>query len=1193
MICTASLVRLLLGTAVSVAALTPRATAQAAGEEIRYGRDVRPILSDRCFRCHGPDERTREAHLRLDQRDAATAARDDGAAIVPGDPAASLLLARVVSHDPDEQMPPPDSGKPALDREQVELLRRWIAQGATYESHWAFTPPERPPLPAAAGEGAGHPVDAFLDAARRARGYPASPPADRPTQARRLFLVLTGLPPTPEELAAFVDDPAGDAYERLVDRLLTEEPYRSRHAEHLASIWLDAGRYADTSGIHMDAGRQAWLWRDWLLQALRDDLPFDQFVVQQLAGDLLPAATAQDKVATGFLRNHVTTDEGGAINEEYLVEYAAERTETVGRVFLGLTIGCARCHDHKYDPLRQEDYYGLFSFFNNNEEPGLYSQSQDSNRALEPFLAVPTDAQAARREQLDAEIATADRDVARTTPEEQRSFRRFLDGLQPGHGMRWHHPTVLAATSSGGATLTAGIDGSVLATGANPDDDTHTIVLDGAAPGQRWLCLEALTDASLPGERIGRASHGNVVLQHVRLEQRAAGGDPADGWVEVPLVYALADVEQDNGDFAVVNLLRDDGRGWAPAGHQGAPSPRAALLLAGREFGGPGTELRVTVAYDSPYKQHVLGRLRLATSAASDSGLETLPLATSGLSVVGPFVAADRGALYDTAFGPELAQELDDQQRFGELSWRFDPKLVGARTHPLKSGPNVHYVAQRVWSPTARRVELAIGSDDGFRVFVDGALVGENRVDRPAAVDQDRVAVELAPGPHLVVLKVVNTGGAGGFALGHAPRDGELPHDLTLALLPETAQAGRNTDRILAAYQVAFSPEHEARVAALAALRSEREQLEAAVRRAMVMQERPVMRETFVLTRGEYDHPDRSRPVGRAIPAMFGTMPDDLPKNRLGLARWMVSADNPLLLRVMANRLWEFVFGVGIVRTSEDFGLQGEWPSHPELLDWLATELRENGYSTRRLLRLLVTSAAFRQDSCATTAAATDPQDRFLSWFPRRRLSAEVIRDQALYVGDLLVEQFGGRSVKPYQPPGLWREVAMVQSNTRTFERGAGDELWRRSLYTYWKRACPPPSLLTFDAPTREFCVVRRGSTNTPLQALVLWNDEQFVEAARRLAERELQAAHAGDAATLQAMYGRATGAALRDDTLQLAMQTLREQRQRYAADPEAARALLALGDTDPPAALPPAELAAWTLLASAFLDLDATVYLD
>ena len=1150
---------------------------------VRYGRDIRPLLSDRCFRCHGPDAGQRAADLRLDEQRFAVRDLGDGAAIVPGQPQQSLLLERIRSHDPDEVMPPPESNKPALTPAEVRLFERWIAEGATYEGHWAFEPPRAVAPP---DNGAQHPVDAFLRRGLHAVGVTPSGAAPAAALCRRLYLVLTGLPPTPGELDAYLGDQRSNRYELLVDRLLTAEPYATRHAEHLASLWLDAGRYADTSGIHMDAGRQAWLWRDWLIEAIRNDKPFDDFVVEQLAGDLLPDATAAQRVATGFLRNHVTTDEGGAINEEYLVEYAAERTSTVGSVLMGLTVGCARCHDHKYDPITQRDYYQLFAFFNNNEEPGLYSQSRDDKRALEPNLRVPSREQLAMRSDLDAKIRA--RSALRDTiaPEEQQHYEAFLDDVPRDLGLRWRRLTVTTATSSGGATLTNQSDGSVLGSGENPNSDTQVYTLGNAPGEQRWLCLEALEDPSLPQGRTSRASHGNTVLQHLRLEEQTDAG-----WRRVPLIFAMADIEQQNGDFGVGNALADDGRGWAPAGHQ-QRGARTAWFLAGDDFGGDGAALRVTLKYDSQYTQHVFGRVRFATSGCDARAHGAVPLWRSGYYTCGPFSLKNTAEHYDHSFGPERALRLDGGAKFDGKSWRYREGFARDQSNRLTSGANVTFVGQRIWAPHQREVEWMLGSDDGFQLYVDGQLVKERRINRGVQLDQDRAKTTLTPGPHVVVLKIINTGGVGAFALQSVEGADELTGDLLLAMAPDIREDTQRRDKLLHAYRSKRSPVYLQQTRDLEALKAQATTLEASVPMAMVMQERGQMRDTFVLTRGEYDKADRDQPVTRAIPAVFGEMSPELPRNRLGLARWLVSSDNPLLRRVTVNRFWEFVFGTGIVRTSEDFGMQGEWPSHPELLDWLAVEFGNRGHSVRAMLRLLVTSEAFRQRGRRADAAAVDPENRLLSWFPRRRLTAEAIRDQALYVSGLLVETVGGPSVKPYQPEGLWREVAMLSSNTRFFRRDDGDALWRRSLYTYWKRACPPPSLLTFDAPTREFCTIRRSTTNTPLQALVLWNDEQFVEASRELAARTMRESTDSDD-RLRAMYRRTTGRALEGSELALARDTLLHLQRRYTSEPDAAAALIAVGEHAVDRNLNTAQLAALTMIASAFLDLDATIYLD
>lgn len=1152
-----------------------------ASEPVRYGRDIRPILSDRCFHCHGPDPNTREAGLRLDRRDDALAARRDGAAIVPGQPAASALLARITCADDADRMPPPSSGRRRLNDDEVALVERWIAEGASYEAHWSFVPPQQVPLPKP-----GHPVDAFLDHTLQRRGIAVAPEADRATLARRLFLTVTGLPPTPDELAAFVADPRPDAYDQLVDRLFDQEPYRTRHAEHLATPWLDAARYADTSGIHMDAGRQIWPWRDWLLAALRDDLPFDTFVRDQLAGDLLPGATQEQIVATGFLRNHVTTDEGGAIDEEYRIEYAAERTGTLGSVFLGMTLSCARCHDHKYDPISQDDFYKLLAFFDKNDEPGLYSQVPDPNRALEPALAVPSQAQRDAEQRLAAAIATAQQDLDRQAPGEAAASEAFFAGLLAEAGLQWQLLRPTAAAARRGATLTVLDDGSVLASGANPDRDAHTLDVQ-SPPGQRLLVLQALPDPSLPHGKVGRAENGNAVLTHVQLEQQAADGS----WQPVPLVWARADVEQPDGDFAAVNVLAADARGWAIDAHRRDAGPRRLLLLADREFGGA---LRATLHYDSVYARHTFGRVRLSASPLAEAAAARLPVAVGGFFVAGPFADGDRERLYAADHGPAAQPALDLTAKFGEQSWRSLPELRdGQPYNGLAQGSNVHYVALPIHAPTARELRWSLGSDDGFVAFVDGQRVAERRVDRGVAADQDSLTAHHRAGVGTLTLAIVNTGGQGGVYLRRVPNPDELPGDTWLALLPGDALDVELQGRLRTAWREHHSPDYRQRRDALAALTAELATLQRSVPQTMVMREAAQRRQTYVLMRGEYDKPDRNRPVEPDVPTMFGGLPNGAPRNRLALANWLVGEQHPLLRRVAVNRLWEFVFGTGLVRTSEDFGLQGEWPSHPELLDWLAVEFGRQGFRQRAMLKLLVRSAAFRRSSVTDPAIAElDPDNRLLARFPRRRLPAEALRDQALYVGGLLVERTGGPSVKPYQPPGLWQEVAMLQSNTRTFVRGDGDDLWRRSLYTYWKRACPPPTLLTLDAPTREFCSVRRITSNTPLQALALWNDEQFVEAARALAQRSLQVAGPTDA-RLAAMFVRCTGHALDPTGLQQSQHLYEQLVARFRDNPADAQALLGVGEHPLPAEVDAAALAALTIVANAYLNLDATLYVD
>ncbi|MCY2960997.1 MAG: PSD1 and planctomycete cytochrome C domain-containing protein [Planctomycetota bacterium] len=1204
--------------ATAVPALLSLAVAAASGSEIRearspvsYGRDVRPILSDRCFTCHGPDPGKRQAGLRLDTFEGATAPRKTGAAIVPGDPEASLVLERVHAADLDERMPPVDSGRRAVTEAEREILRRWIEDGARYEPHWAFVAPIRPAVPAVRDAAwCRNPVDRFVLARLESEGVAPSPPAAKEVLARRVFLDLTGLPPMPEEIDAFLSDARADAFERLVDRLLTEEPYRSRHAERMAQPWLDAARYADTNGIHTDAGRQTWAWRDWILAAFRDGMPFDRFLTEQLAGDLLPEPTDESRTATGFLRNHVATDEGGAIAEEYLVEYAVDRTATTGSVFLGLTMGCARCHDHKYDPVSQSDFYSMLSFFDSVEEPGLYSQLPDPERAFEPFLALPRPEQRRERAALAADLSRARAELTRGTPGEDERRAQFFERIAAESSLVWETPEIVTAKSENGAVLTVQADGSILASGTNPDRDTFDLTLRTRGEGLRFVLLEALTDPSLAQSRVGRAENGNAVLTGVSVE--AVRLDEPARAEHVELAWAWADHEQANGDFRVVNALESgDADGWAVQGHE-REGPRAALFLSDRPFGfAGGTELHVRLEHASRYPRHVLGRVRIRVARANASILDRLPIALGTWNVVGPFPAESRADVYARAFGPESDAVLDPAREFepGKLRWRANFELRDGVLNTLPSGSVATYVGRRVYSPSAREIPVSLGSDDGFRLYVAGTEVASREVDRGLAADQDRVTVPLPRGKSALILKDVNTGGEGGFYFRADPRPvefvDELPGDLVAGILPADARWPDLESRVAVAWQLQRSPAAREARQRIASLEARAAALEAALPRTMVMKELAMQRPTYVLQRGQYDKPDLARPVTRAVPAALGKLADDAPKDRLGLARWMLDPANPLVARVAVNRIFELVFGTGIVRTSEDFGLQGEWPSHKELLDWLAVELRDCGWDSRAILRLLVTSSTYRQSSQRRPdLAERDPENRLLASFPRMRLSAEAIRDSALYVSGLLVEELGGKSVKPYQPEGLWQEVAMPASNTREYVRGMGSELWRRSLYTYWKRASPPPTLLTFDAPTRESCTIRRPSTNTPLQALALWNDPQFVEAARVLAERTLlesaldpvrEGRAAGrtldaDETRIARLLRRVTGRGPDGGEIEAARTTLGELRTRYREAPEDATRLLSVGVAPVPAGLDPVELASWTLVASAALSLDAAI---
>lgn len=1179
---------------VLLGSLSPAGLREAPTGTVSYGRDIRPLLADRCFKCHGSDANAREAGLRLDTAEGATSRAASGrTAIKPGDPSGSEMLRRICSDDAEVAMPPAKSNKPRFSDAEAGLLRRWIEEGARYESHWAFVAPKRPPLPAVqGGTFAKNPIDLFILQKLEERGIAPSPPAPRDVLLRRVFLDLTGLPPTPEERVRFIKDSDPDAFEKLVDRLFTEEPWRTRVAERLTAPWLDQARYADTSGIHTDAGRQMWPWRDWVIAAFRENKPFDTFVVEQLAGDLLPNATMQQKVASGFNRNHVTSDEGGAIAEEYLVEYAVDRVATTGSVFLGLTLGCARCHDHKYDPVSQEEFYQLFAFYNSIEEPGLYSQLPDANRAFEPFMEVPSPEQEERRAVLRADLDAARANMNRVAPGEDEERVAFLKNLRAEGAGGDDVAPIVSAVSRSGAQFIKKDDGSAIATGANPEVDDHEFVVNTTETSLRMLVIEAIADPALPDGRVGRAENGNAVLTGVvaTIESIKNPGEKKN----IHFHWARADHEQTNGNFRAVNVLDTTDRdGWAVQGHEREGS-RALMLLADAPFGYEGgSKINITLQYQSVYARHTLGRIRFHFVKINDVGMARLPVAVGDWFKLPVYALANANEAYTKILGPETDEAPAWTQAVGnaKFKWSHQIGLDDGRTHELSGGPGAIILGRAIYSPTARELNISLGSDDGIQVWVNGKEVFKNKVERGVAPDQDRARLPLKAGVNLLIYKIVNTGGPAGFYYREIPPEAELSGDLSAAWLPESVRPGDLPARIVTAWRMRFSKDYKDRVAAVAKIESEVKKLEAAIPLTMIMKELPKPRETFVLTRGQYDLPDRNKRVQRRVPAILGALAADAPADRLGLARWLTAPENPLFARVTVNRFFEMIFGAGIVQTTEDFGVQGDFPSHPELLDWLAVEFRETGFDIRKLIKLYVTSATYRQSSrVRPEVAAIDPSNRLLASFPRTRLTAEQIRDSALFTSGLLVEKTGGPSAKPVQPPGLWEEVAMPASNTKSYQMDRGDGMYRRSLYTYWKRACPPPSLMTLDAPTREFCTVRRNATNTPLQALVLWNDEQFVEAARALADREWSEPAADDTARLLRMFQRCTGGDPDPAAMATLQQLISEFRDRYSKDSAAAAKYLKTGPYRPKSGTDPATLAAWAIAAGVVMALDASI---
>lgn len=1092
----------------------------------------------------------------------------------------SLLIQRITSTDPDLRMPPPDEKKD-LNPAQIELLAKWVQQGAPWRDHWAFLAPKRPDIPTVSHpEFVRTPIDAFILKRLEQDGLAPSPQADKETLIRRVTFDLTGLPPTVEEIDAFLADMSPDAYENVVHRLL-DSP---RFGEHMARYWLDAARYGDTHGLHLDNYRSMWPYRDWVINAFNKNMPFDQFTVEQIAGDLLPDRTLEQQIASGFNRCNVTTSEGGSIDEEFYVRYTVDRVETMSTVWMGLTLGCAVCHDHKYDPFTQKDFYQFFAFFNNISERPMDGNAQDPP----PVLKVANDEQRKAVADLDARLAEAKAKLEAPMPEVDAAQAVWERTWSDRLSAMWQsiEPTVL--NSTGGSTLRRLDDGSVLAEGTNPPKDTYEVTAVTDAVGLTAIRLDALTHESLVAGGPGRSSNSNFVLSEFELEV-ASIADPSKVR-PVTFTFAYADFHQADGEYTIakaIDGLVDDSNGWAIAGYERHENS-VAIFVAKEPFGFVGgTELRFRLRQESQFSQHAIGRFRLSIS--TDASL--LPARLGDWYALGPFKAADGNAAYVTDFGPESAP-IDLTARYGEddSKWVRRKDIVDGNPNPLKGRDRAMYLYRTITVPTDRRLSFALGSDDAIKVWLDGKVLLDHNVQRSLNPDDNSLMVDLAAGEHQLMLKLANYLGDWSFAF-RMTGDDSGTKLLEVAPLLATPAAERSPEQAAGVrhyYRSNHSSEWRALHEDVNRLQQERQKIESQMTPTLVMQEMDTLRDAFILVRGEYDK--KGQKVDRATPSILPPMPKDAPLNRLGLAQWLVDPSHPLTSRVTVNRFWQQLFGTGIVKTSEDFGSQGEWPVHPELLDWLATEFVQSGWDVKAFLKMLVMSSTYRQSSKVTPdLLARDPENRLLARGPRFRFDAETIRDNALAISGLLVEKVGGPSVKPYQPPGIWEAVAYPTSNTAKFERDAGEALYRRSLYVFWKRTAHLPAMATFDAPSREACTVRRSRTNTPLQALVLMNDEQYIEAAKALAQRVLLALK-DDGERLAYAFRLATGRKATESEFGILVDTLAKQRQRFTADVEAATKLLAVGEFKVDANLDPSELASWTMLASMLMNLDETI---
>ncbi|MDE0916558.1 MAG: PSD1 and planctomycete cytochrome C domain-containing protein, partial [Planctomycetota bacterium] len=916
---------------------------------LSFATDVRPILSEHCFPCHGFDENKREAGLRFDQREGAFALLASGGhAIVSGEPENSLLVERIAAADPSDRMPPAEFNRP-LNPDQVATLQQWIKEGAKWEEHWSFAP-VADVAPPATTEGL-EPIDAFIRTRLAQSGFESSPEADPITLLRRVTYDLTGLPPTPEEVEAFLENPSSEAYAAAVDRLL-ESP---RYGEHMGRYWLDAARYGDTHGLHLDNFRSMWPYRDWVINAFNENKPFDEFVVEQLAGDLLPESTIEQKVASGFNRCNVTSAEGGMIAAEYLSLYAKDRAETTGTVFLGLTMGCAQCHDHKYDAISMQDYYSMYAFFNSLDEDA--SDGNIENPKLS--IPVPTGEQQLEQAALDAKRDAYAEQLDAPLPELDAQQVGWEGAWQQRLEDRWLILVPESATSAHGTELVIQGDDSILAQGPNPAKETYEIVAHSSGSDLTGVRLEAMVGGGTSPNVPGRASNQNFVLTHFQVEAFPAGHPELAQ--EVELVSAQASFAQDK--YPATGALDEASSGWAGLGFAGS---RNATFIASEPFGfSGGTKIRVRLKHESQFPQHNLGRVRLAVT--SEPAL--VPAKLGGWHSVGPFGQSDGQKSLSENYGPETSVNLNAAVGETQLNWVDRPEYADGKVHMLANTSGSTYLYREIHALTPRALRVGVGSDDGIRIWLNGDLVHDNPAARGVALDQDTLELPLQQGRNELILKVANYGGAAGFAFRKIEESlDDVPSNVGAALgLASSERTPAQDKTIKYYYRGEHSPSWVKSKEARDRVIAERTALQQSLPTTLVSKELGKRRPAHMLIRGQYDQ--LGPEVQPGIPSALPPMGQEGPVNRLDLAQWIVREDNPLTSRVTVNRFWQQFYGTGLVKTSEDFGAQGELPSHPELLDWLARHFMESGWDVKGLVKTLVTSRTYMQSARSHEAA--------------------------------------------------------------------------------------------------------------------------------------------------------------------------------------------------------------------------------
>lgn len=1155
---------------------------------IDFNRDIKPLLSDRCYQCHGPDGGSRKAGFRLDDQDSAFGEASSGLEpIIAGDPDESELLRRILLPADDiDHMPPKSAHKASLTAEEIEKIRTWIESGAKFDEHWAFVAPVRPQVPEDPTHWSVNAIDQFLVKRMKENGLAPSAKASRSKLLRRITLDLTGLPPTLEELEAFVNDRDENAYEKVVDRLLSSP----RYGEHMAKYWLDAVRYGDTHGLHLDNYREVWPYRDWVIDSFNNNMSWADFTRRQIAGDMLPNPTNADLIASGYNRMHISTNEGGSIKEEVYVRNVVDRVSTTGVVFMGLSVGCAQCHDHKFDPISARDFYSMFAFFNN-----LEADPMDGNRKDHaPIIAVNTEEFSERLAAANKKRAEIQAKIDAPSPEFDAAYAVWKKEWQAKLASRWTDVEILEAKSIQGAETKVSKDlRTVTVSGKNPPKDTYELVFQTDDADLTGLKLNVLLG---PNGLAGRASNGNAVLSEIKVDVKPK--DKEGEYQPVNLVSADADFSQKNYPVAnAVDGVIDAMNGWGVDGHN-RKSDLVASFASDKPFGfTEGSMVRVRLIFETNYSEHSFQKFQLSTTKDQEFGTHR----AGPWHQIGPFVSKTRKEAFETAFPPEknvdVTQPVKHQisaNKEADLPW-VKKDYADGTTH-LFSYNNVGptYLYREIYSPGEREINVSLGSDDGIKVWLNQTEVLSKNVARGVAADQESVTLRLKPGKNQLLLKIVNIGGACGFYYAEKDVTSLQPGLEVQKFLLQTEPLSQKQETELRLFYGQSSPILQGLNEQLKTVDAEIAAVRAAQPTSLVMKERMEPKPAYLLKRGEYDQPDKELgPIPRAVPDFLPPLPEGAPVNRLGFAEWLLADQHPLLARVTVNRFWHQFMGAGIVTTADDFGSQGMPPSHPELLDWLAVEYRENGWNTKDLVKLIVMSNAYQQDSAITPEKLNaDPKNQWLARGPRYRLDAEMLRDQALAISGLLYHKMGGPAVKPPQPGGLWKAVGYSSSNTANFRADQGHEkIHRRSIYTFWKRTSPPPQMAVLDAPSREDCVVIRERTNNPLQALLLLNDPQYFEAARHLAERTLKEqpdATVEDHAAW--MFYLATTRKPNAKELAILTQVFAQQLEVFQSDLESAKKLLTVGAFPPPENADLGELAAWTTVANVVLNLDEII---